>query len=419
MSPDAPTLRRHGRAAFAFIFVTVALDMLAIGVMAPVLPKLIIAFEGGDMARAARITGFFGFTFAAMQFAFGSTIGTISDRVGRRPVVLLSNLGLGLDYLLMAVAPTLGWLFLGRIVAGVTSASFATAGAYIADVTPAEQRAARFGMLGAAFGLGFVIGPAVGGWLGDVSLRLPFWVSAGLSLLNAAYGYFVLPESLPPERRRRGSWRAANPLGALALLRSHPALTSLAAAAALVYLAHDALPSLFVLYTDQRYGWTPHAVGLALAAVGIGSTITSAVLVGPAVRRFGERRTMFVGLACGITGLALLAAARTGRMFLLGLPFTSLWGLAGPNLQSLMTRRVSPQEQGRLQGALGSLRGLTGMLGPLLFTQVFALAVGGRWLPRLPGSPYWLASALLAVALGMAWKATMRFTSNPFDLRLE
>ena len=201
MSTDAPAARAHGRAAFAFIFVTVALDMLAIGVMAPVLPKLIIAFEGGDMARAARITGFFGFTFAAMQFAFGSTIGTLSDRFGRRPVVLLSNFGLGLDYLLMAVAPSLGWLFCGRIVSGVTAASFPTAGAYIADVTPPEQRAARFGMLGAAFGLGFVIGPAVGGWLGDISLRLPFWVAAGLSLVNAAYGYFVLPESLPQERR--------------------------------------------------------------------------------------------------------------------------------------------------------------------------------------------------------------------------
>jgi DHA1 family tetracycline resistance protein-like MFS transporter len=231
-APVAAAARTPGRAAFAFIFVTVALDMLALGIMAPVLPKLVIQMEGGDVARAASITGVFGFAWAAMQFLFSPLLGAVSDRFGRRPVVLLSNLGLGLDYVVMALAPTLSWLFVGRIVSGITAASFSTAGAYIADVSPPEKRAAQFGMLGAAFGLGFIIGPAAGGLLGGVDLRLPFWVAAALSLANACYGFFILPESLPRERRARLELAKANPLGSLRLLRSRPALLAAALLAA-------------------------------------------------------------------------------------------------------------------------------------------------------------------------------------------
>src|SRR5436309_10529967 len=243
---------RHGRAAFAFIFVTVLLDMLAIGIIVPVLPKLIVQFEHGNISIAATQNGIFGFVFAAMQFVFAPVAGMLSDRFGRRPVVLMSNFGLGCDYLLMALAPSLSWLLLGRFISGITSASIPTANAYIADVTPAERRAAKFGMLGAAFGLGFIIGPALGGFLGGYGLRYPFWAAAGLSLANALYGFFILPESLPKERRAAFSLAKANPMGSLKLLRSNAALYGLATAMFLYYNAHEALPSMFVIYTDYR-----------------------------------------------------------------------------------------------------------------------------------------------------------------------
>ncbi len=240
------------RAAFAFIFVTVLLDMLALGMVMPVLPKLVEGFVGGDTERASRIFGVFGTAWALMQFLFSPAQGSLSDRFGRRPVVLLSNFGLGLDYILMALAPTLGWLFAGRVISGITAASISTSFAYIADITPAEKRSARFGLLGAAFGLGFVVGPALGGMLGAWGPRLPFWTAATLSLLNGLYGLFILPESLPRDRRTPFNWRRANPVGSLTLLRSHPRLFGLAGANFLAYVAHNALPTTFVLYAGYR-----------------------------------------------------------------------------------------------------------------------------------------------------------------------
>jgi len=394
-----------GRAAFVFIFVTVALDMLALGVMAPVLPKLVIELEGGDVAAAAGITGQFGFAWAAMQLVCSPLLGALSDRFGRRPIVLLSSLGLGLDYVLMAVAPTVGWLFVGRVVSGITAASFSTAGAYIADVTPPDQRAARFGMLGAAFGLGFVIGPALGGVLGDVDLRLPFWVAGGLSLVSTLYGFFILPESLPPDRRRAFSWRRANPIGSLAWLRSHPQLVRLAAIAVLYYVAHESLPSMFVLYTDHRYGWSETMTGIALAGIGVSSTLVSAVVVAPVVARLGERRSLLLGLLCGGAGFAIYGVAPTGGLFLLGMPLIALWGLATPAMQALMTRHVAATEQGQLQGALASVRGVTGMIGPLVFTQTFAATIDTGAVD-LPGATYLLAAALLLASAALAWRLT-------------
>ena len=402
MTDQAPS--KPGRAAFIFIFVTVLLDMLALGIMVPVLPKLVLSFRGGDIASAVSVTGVFGFAWAAMQFVFSPVLGSLSDRYGRRPVILLSNLGLGLDYVLMALAPSLAWLFAGRLLSGITSASFSTASAYIADVTPVEKRPARFGMLGAAFGLGFVVGPAVGGVLGDISLRLPFWAAAGLSLLNAAYGFFVLPESLPPERRSELNWRRANPLGSLKLLRSHGGLIGLASVAFLYYLAHESLPSVYVLYTHYRYGWSQSDVGLALAAVGITSTIFSGALVGPTVARLGERRALLFGLLLGNLSFLCYGLAPTGLSFLAGIPFGGFLGLAGPAMQALMARRVKPTEHGQLQGAVSSMRGITGMIGPLLFTQIFTVAISGDSLPRLPGAPYLLSAVLVVGAVLLAWR---------------
>jgi MFS transporter, DHA1 family, tetracycline resistance protein len=263
-------------------------------------------------------------------------------------------------------------------------------------------------MLGAAFGLGFIIGPAIGGMLGGMGLRYPFWAAAGLSLANACYGFFILPESLPRKRRAAFSLRKANPLGSLKLLRSHPELFGLATAMFLYYNAHESLPSMFVIYTDYRYHWGARLTGWALAGVGVGTTIVSAALISLAIKRLGELRTMFTGMLCGVIGFALFALAPSTAIFLVGIPFLSLWGLGSPAVQSLMSKRVGPSEQGQLQGALMSLFGVAGMIAPLVFTQAFALAISPRLAVQLPGTPYWLAAALLAGSLMIAWSVTRR-----------
>ncbi len=394
------------RAAFVFIIVTVTLDFLAVGIIAPVLPNLIIQFEGGSMARAAAVTGYFGFAWATMQFLFSPVLGAWSDRFGRRPVILISCLGLGLDYIFMALAPTLRWLFVGRIISGITTSNVSTAFAYIADVTPAEERAKKYGLLGAAFGLGFVIGPAVGGLLGHYSLRAPFWAAAGLSLANFLYGMFVLPESLPAEKRAKSAWELANPLGSLTLLRSSAVLSGLAVVTVLYYLAHQALPSVFVLYTEYRYGWSERTVGIALGAVGVCVAAVSGGMVGPYVKRFGERLSLTSGLFFGVLGFAGFAMAPQGWSFLAAVPLIALWGVAGPAMQSLMSQQVDASAQGKLQGAINSLRALTGMAGPLLFTQVFAAAIAPGARMHLPGAPYYLGAVLLVGSLLLAMAVT-------------
>ncbi len=392
------------RAAVVFIFITVALDILALGVMIPVLPKLVLGFLGGDSAGAANWYGWFAAAFAGMQFLCSPLLGALSDRFGRRPVVLLSNLGLGLDYIVMALAPNLWVLFVGRVFAGMTSASISTANAYIADVTPAEKRAAAFGMLGAAFGLGFVIGPALGGLLGSVDQRLPFWVAAGLSLLNFAYGFFILPESLPPERRAPFAWRGANPLGALRFLRAHAGVAPLALIGFLSQLAHMSLPAIFVLYADYRYGWDEWQVGIALAAVGVSSALVQGGLVRRLVPRFGEVRMLRVGLLAGALGFLLYGFAPNAAWIWLAIPVMASWGFATPSMQGLLSRRVDASEQGRLQGALTSLTGMAGIFGPFLFTQAFAAAIRHPLDWHLPGLAFYLAASLLAAALLLAFR---------------
>ncbi len=407
-SPDqeqGPVSAPAMRATFIFIVVTVALDFLAFGIIAPVLPNLIKQFEGGNMARASEITGYFAFAWATMQFFFSPVLGAWSDRFGRRPVILISCLGLGLDYIFMALAPTLAWLFVGRIISGITTSNISTAFAYIADVTPAEDRAKRYGMLGAAFGLGFVIGPAAGGLLGHYSLRAPFWAAAGLSLANFLYGLFVLPESLPVQKRAKSAWHMANPLGSLTLLRSNVELSWLAVVTTINYLAHQSLPAVFVLYSEYRYGWTERGVGLALAMVGICAAVVSGGMVGPYVKRFGERSSLLSGLLFGILGFVGMAFAPKSWAMFLAIPFIALWGVANPAMQSLMSQHVDPSSQGKLQGAINSLRALTGMVGPLIFTQVFAVAISAKAL-RAPGAPYYLAGLMLGAALLLAAMVT-------------
>jgi DHA1 family tetracycline resistance protein-like MFS transporter len=398
--------RTPRRAAFAFIFLTVLLDMLALGTIIPVLPKLVVSFLHGDTAAAAEVYGVFGTAWALMQFLCSPLLGALSDRFGRRPVVLISNIGLGLDYIVMAVAPSLSWLFVGRVLSGITAASVSTGFAYVADVTPPEGRAARFGMLGVAFGAGFVLGPALGGLAGAVDPRLPFWIAAVLSLANALYGLVVLPESLPPERRAPFEWRRANPLGSFALLRSHRELVGLASVNFLSQLAHALLPSVTVLYMGYRYGWDERMVGLVMAGVGICAMVVQGTLIGPVVKRFGERRALIAGLLFGAAGFAIYGVAANGAMFLVGIPVMALWGFANPSALGLMSRRVGPHEQGQVQGANASIGGIANMLGPGLFTQVFAAAIGpGRgW--QLPGAPFGLAALMLLAAMVIAWRVT-------------
>jgi DHA1 family tetracycline resistance protein-like MFS transporter len=396
------------RAAAAFIFFTVTLDMLALGMIAPVLPRLISTFLANNAVRTTEMLGIFGTLWALMQFFFSPVLGSLSDRFGRRPVVLLSNFGLGLDYLLMAWAPTLSWLFVGRIISGITSSSIPTAMAYMADVTPREKRAASFGMLSAAFGMGFVLGPAVGGLLGTVNPRLPFWVAGGLSLMNALYGLVVLPESLAVEHRGRFSWKRANPVGSLALLKRHRALLGMAALLLFGYIAQQSLMNVWVVYADYRYGWTDRTVGFSLAVVGIFSGLVGGLLVKPAVKAMGERGTILLGLIFGSAGYAAFGLSRTGLLFWCAIPFFCLMSLVWPSAQSLMTHGVGPSEQGQLQGAINSVRGLAGLIGPGLFTYIFSRSIGASAIVHVPGMPFYVAAAMLLVSLVFAERTAGR-----------
>jgi len=401
-SPPEPSTPR--RAAFAFIFITVLLDMLALGIIIPVLPGLIVGFMNGDTAGAAEILGMFGTAWALMQFLFSPLLGALSDRFGRRPVVLISNVGLGLDYILMAIAPSLWWLFVGRVMSGITAASISAGYAYVADVTEPEQRAARFGMLGVAFGVGFVLGPALGGIAGSIDPRLPFWIAAVLSLTNALYGWLILPESLTRERRMPFAWRRANPVGSLVLLRSHRELFGLASVGFLSNLAHAALPSVSVLYLLYRYGWDERTVGFVLAGVGLCAIVVQGGLIGPAVRQFGERKALTIGLLFGAAGFFVYGIASTGTIFLIGVPLMALWGIASPALMGQMSRRVGADEQGQLQGANASLMGIANMIGPGVFTLSFAYAVRPDVGFHFPGTPFVLAALLLVVAMVIGWR---------------
>jgi DHA1 family tetracycline resistance protein-like MFS transporter len=402
MSLSNPKVRR---AALAFIFVTAVLDIVAMGIIIPVLPQLIEDFVGSN-ARAGVINGVFVALWAAMQFVCLPIIGSLSDRYGRRPVILISCAGLALDYVLMALAPNLWWLAAGRIIAGITSSSFTTIYAYMADITEPSKRARAYGLIGAAFSGGFVLGPVMGGFLGDVDPRLPFWVAGGLSGVAFFYGLFVLPESLPVEKRMAFSWRRANPVGSLILLKRHTELSGLAVVNFLLYFAHHVFSAVFVLYAAWRYGWGPKEVGLLLALVGLLDMLVQGVLVGPLVKRFGDRGVMVFGLLGGTVGIALMGWAPTGLIFILAMLPNALWGLAMPTLQSLMTRRVGEDEQGQLQGANMSVASIAGVMSPLFFGWIYSISVGeGALATRL-----WLANAMDGAPAQMLALATRVMT---------
>ena len=383
--------------ALKFIFITVFLDLLAFGIIIPVLPKLLSSFSSTDPKHTALLVGIFGMSWALMQFIFSPILGMLSDRFGRRPVILLSTLGLGIDYIIMALAPSLQLLFLGRLLSGITSANVTTANAYISDVTQSEERSKAYGILGGAFGAGFILGPAFGGMLSTIDQHLPFWLAAIFSFLNALYGFFILPESLPINKRvKRLEWKKANPVGAASFFSKHPKLIKLAIVNFLGNLAHEVYVVIFVLYTATHYKWDDTSIGFSLAAAGISAVIISVTLVGPTVKYFGDHRTLIIGMIFGAISFALFGIADTGWLFLIAIPINALWALAGPPVKNLMTQEVLDNEQGQLQGALGCLNSIAMLIGPAIFSTAYAIGLSSYI--QTPGLPWYLAAILLCIA---------------------
>jgi len=391
-----PTSSRH---ALTFVLLTVLIDTVGFGIVLPVLPALIRDLRHAGLDDAARWGGWLAFAYAAMQFVFAPIVGNLSDRFGRRPVLLASLAAFGIDYLVMAFAPTLAWLFVGRLIAGITGAAYATANAYIADITPPEKRSENFGLMGAAFGVGFILGPAIGGFLGDLGPRAPFFVASALALANVAYGWLVLPESLPPEKRRPFSFAIANPFGTLGLLAKHPGVLGLAMALMLWMLGHQVLPSVWTYYTMLRFQWDQRTVGLSLAAAGISMIVVQGTLTRLIIPKLGERRAATMGFAFGAAGYLVYALAPEGWMMFLGIVVSAPAGLVYPSVNGLMSRSAGADEQGALQGAIGSLYGLTEIAGPIVMTQLFAI-FSSRDAPfPFPGAPFALSAILTIAAL--------------------
>jgi MFS transporter, DHA1 family, tetracycline resistance protein len=391
--------------AVIFIFITLFLDIFGIGVIVPILPKLVEQLQGGNVEAASHAVGWLGALYALMQFIFSPVLGSLSDRFGRRPVILLSLLGSGLDYLLLAWAPTLWWLYIGRIISGITAANFSAASAYIADVTPPEKRAAGFGLIGAAFGLGFIAGPAIGGLLGQYGLRVPFLVAAGITLLNFIYGYFVLPESLKPENRRDFHWSSVHPIKALTALSRWPVVMSLAGTHFFINVAHNIYPSLWVLYTGARYGWGSREVGLSLSAVGIMAAIVQAGLAGKIISKIGEKAGVVLGLVAMGLALAAYGFATEGWMIYVIIVLGAVGGIGTPAAQAIITKSAPANEQGAVQGALNSLTSMAGILGPILWTWIFAYSIRPESRLHFPGLAFVLAGGVALLGLVLAQRA--------------
>jgi len=412
-------MKSRGTAALSFIFVTILIDVIGIGIIIPVLPTLIEQLTGEGVSRAAQYAGYLSFAYAGAQFLFAPVMGGLSDRFGRRPVLLASLLGLGVDYVFLALAPTLGWLFVGRVLAGITGASFTTATAYIADVSPPEKRAQNFGLVGAAFGLGFIIGPALGGLVAHWGPRVPFMVAAALSLINFTYGFFVVPESLPEERRRPFEWARANAVASLLRLGQYPQIIGLVAALVLLYLAGSATQSVWTFYTILKFGWGESLIGWSLSVVGVGALVVQGGLVRVAIPKLGAKWCILIGIVCYIAGQLLFALASQGWMMFAFTGIYALGGLAGPAMQGAVSGQVPATEQGELQGTLTSLISATGIVGPLLMTSLFAYFTKPGAPIHLPGAPFLLGSALALLALLIAAGPLRRLPAVPLPAPAE
>jgi len=397
---------KNRKAAIGFIFITLLIDITGLGLIIPVMPKLIEELlHTSDVSKASQYAGWLTFAYAITQFVFAPVLGNLSDKYGRRPVLLFSLLGFGIDYLFLSFAPTIGWLFVGRVIAGITGASFTTASAYIADISTNENRAQNFGMIGAAFGLGFILGPMIGGLLGELGSRVPFFVAAGLALLNCAYGYFVLPESLDKEHRRAFEWRRANPIGSLLQLKKYPAVSGLIISMILIYIAGHSVQSNWSFFNIERFDWSPKMIGISLGIVGLLVGGVQGGLVRIVNPKIGNEKSIYLGLGLYALGLLLFAFATQGwMMFVFLIPYC-FGGIAGPALQSIISGHVPPNEQGELQGALTSLMSATSIIGPPLMTNLFAYFTKEEAPVYFPGAAFFLGALLMIASTYYAYKA--------------
>ena len=406
------TVQSH-RHALAFIAVTLLLDPLGFGLIMPVMPRLLVELTGEGLSRAAVYGGWLGFVYAVMQFVFAPVLGNLSDRFGRRRVLLFAIGALGIDYIIMGFAPTLAWLFVGRAIAGAAGASFTPAYAYVADISPPERRAQNFGVVSAAFGIGFIIGPAIGGLLGSFGSRAPFFAAATLSLINLCYGFFVLPESLPPERRRPFEWRRANPLGTLAQMKKHPVVLGVLAALFLWGLGNQVMPSTWAFYTKFRFGWSEAMIGASFAAVGVVMATAQAVVMRQLVPRLGERGAAIIGIVAGAIGYAGFGLATASWMMFALLGSWFFAALVMPTMNAYMSHRVSPDAQGELQGAVASLFSLAAIIGPPIMTHLFARFSAAESSVHVPGAAFLAASVLALGSLAIFWLSTRQPAAEP------
>ena len=398
--------RPAGKHALVFVVITVLIDIIGFGLILPVLPRLLVELTGDTVNQAAIDGGWLAFVYAVMQFVCAPLLGNLSDRYGRRPVLLFAVGALGVDYLVMGFAPTLAWLFLGRTIAGIAGASFTPAYAYVADVSPPDKRAQSFGLISAAFGVGFILGPALGGLLGQLGTRTPFFAAAALSLVNLVYGTFVLPESLPLEARRPFEWRRANPLGTLLQMRKHPVVLGLLGALFLWMVAHQVMPSTWTFYTKFRFGWSEAMIGASLAAAGVVMAVSQATLMRVLVPRLGERRTALTGIAVASVGYFGYGIATAGWMMFAWLGTWLLGALVMPSTNALMSHRVEKSAQGELQGAVASLFGLSSIVGPPLMTQLFGRFSAPDAPLHLPGAAFFASTLLAWTSFAFYYRAT-------------
>ncbi|MBS7562868.1 TCR/Tet family MFS transporter [Mucilaginibacter sp. Bleaf8] len=394
--------------ALGFIFITLLIDITGFGIVIPVFPKLIEHLIHGNLSDAARYGGWLTFAYSVMQFLFAPVLGNLSDKYGRRPILLGSLLGFAIDYTFLAFAQSIWWLFVGRIIAGITGASFTTASAYIADVSTPEKRAQNFGIIGAAFGIGFIIGPVLGGVLGNIDTKLPFLAAAGLALLNAIYGFFILPESLAPENRRSFEWRRANPVGSLLQLKRYPAISGLVGSLILIYIAAHAVQSTWTFFTMEKFSWKEDMVGYSLGFVGILSGLVQGVLIRYTIPKFGQKRSIVYGLILYSIGLLLFAFASQSWMLFAILIVYCLGGIAGPALQGLISSQIPSNEQGELQGSLTSLISVTSIIGPPLMTTLFAWFTDKKAPVIFPGAPFLTGAILMLVSTILAVRSFKR-----------
>jgi len=397
--------KKKQSAALGFIFVTLFIDVLGLAVTIPVMPKLLENLGNVDVSTAAQYSGYLTFTYASMQFLFSSVVGNLSDRYGRRPILLSSLLGFGIDYIFMAFAPTIAWLFVGRVIAGITGASTSTATAYIADVSTGKNRAANFGLVGAASGVGFIVGLAMGSFLGEISVRLPFIAAAAFALVNAAYGYFVLPESLALENRRKFEWKKSNPISSLRSLNRYPALGGLVGAFALVYVAQKAVEYVLAFFLIEKFQWSQVSIGYLGVFIGVVLVAIQGGLIRYTLPKFGQEKNIVAGLLFYALGLVLIAFASHGWMVYVYMVPYCLGGISGPALQGLITGTVSAKEQGELQGSLTSLTSVAVIVGPLLMSSVFHLFTHKDTPAYFPGAPYILGAILMLISALLAVKS--------------